>query len=225
MTRCAKGRAVPLRCCSWCVAAGRAAAKDPAEETFARACAAFGKVEPRTSVTAWLYRILITAFAASSGKQQREPQPVHASGGGDRRARAGSFTRGRPTRAQIQAVERLPGSHVNGAMHELPPDLRMVVYLADVEDFTCREIGASSQRRPRRSPHGSTAATASCGNFSRDYAVEGGPGTSKPARNDFPPAASPGRRHRSAIQAHRAGQAKAAPAAPASIRGHVQAQP
>src|SRR6516162_1397017 len=94
-----------------CLAAGQAAAEDLAGQTFARAYAAFGQVEPGSNVTTWLYRILISTFTASSPNQLREPQPAPADGAGnDLLAHTGSHMCGRRTPAQIKAVKRLPGS-------------------------------------------------------------------------------------------------------------------
>jgi len=205
-----------------CLAVGQAAAEDLAGQTFARACAAFGQVEPGSNVTAWLYRILISIFTASLANQLREPPPATADAARNQpQAHTSSRMRSRLTPAQIQAVKRLPGSNVNKALQELPPDLRIVVYLADVEGLTCREIAgivtAPAETVAARLHRGHRQLRELLGH----YAVVRGPGTSKPARNDPPPAASPGRRRRSALQAHQAGQAKAAPA---STRGHGQAQ-
>jgi RNA polymerase sigma-70 factor (ECF subfamily) len=109
-----------------CLAGDQAAADELAQKTFATACAAFGRVENGANVMVWLYRILVSTFARGTGGRQR--------------SRPGSASRGRPTAAEMQAVEGLPGADVNRALHELPPDLRIVVYLAEVEGFACREI-------------------------------------------------------------------------------------
>jgi RNA polymerase sigma-70 factor (ECF subfamily) len=113
-------------CAALCLAGDQAAADELTQETFAAACAAFGRVEPGANVMAWLYRILVSTFASGTGGRQR--------------SRDGPASRGRPTAAEIKAVQRLPGPDVTRALHELPPDLRIVVYLADVEGFGCREI-------------------------------------------------------------------------------------
>ena len=161
-----------------CLAAGQAAAEDLAAETFARACAAFGQVEPGSNVTAWLYRILISTFTASSANQLREPQPATADAARNQpQAHASSRMRSRLTPAQIKAVKRLPGSNVNKALQELPPDLRVVVYLADVEGLTCREIAgivtAPAETVAARLHRGHRQLWEHLG----DYAVVRGPGT------------------------------------------------
>ena len=165
-----------------CLAAGQAAAEDLAGQTFARAYAAFGQVEPGSNVTAWLYRILISTFTASSPNQLREPQPAPADGAGnDLLAHTGSHMCGRRTPAQIKAVKRLPGSIVNKALQELPPDLRIVVYLADVEGLTCREIAgmvtAPAETVASRLHRGHRQLWELLG----DYAVVRGPGTEQPS--------------------------------------------
>jgi len=165
-----------------CLAAGQAAAEDLAGQTFALACAAFGQVEPGSNVTAWLYRILISTFTASSPYQLREPQPAPADGPGhDLLAHTRSHMCGRPTPAQIKAVKRLPGSNVNKALQELPLDMRVVVYLADVEGLTCREIAgivtAPAKTVAARLHRGHRQLWELLG----DYATVRGPGTEQPS--------------------------------------------
>jgi RNA polymerase sigma-70 factor (ECF subfamily) len=113
-------------CAALCLAGDQAAADEVAQETFATACAAFGRMDPGANVLGWLYCILVSTFAGGTEGRQR--------------SRNGPARRSTPTAAEIQAVERLPGADVNRALHELPPDVRIVVYLADVEGFGCREI-------------------------------------------------------------------------------------
>jgi len=113
-------------CAALCLTGDQVAADELAQKTFAAACAAFGRMENGGNVMAWLYCILVSTFTSGTGDWQR--------------SRAGSASRGRPTGAEIKAVERLPGADVNQALHELPPDLRIVVYLTDAEGFACREI-------------------------------------------------------------------------------------
>src|SRR5215472_9280333 len=152
-----------------CLAGGQAAAEDLVQETFAQAVAAFGQIAPGTDVTAWLYRILVTTFAGGSRPEQDEPTPLPASGAGDwQLLHRGSSGRGRPTPAEITAVAQLPGADVKRALRELPPDLRIVVYLASREIASIMAVPpetVTSQLRRGRSQ---------LGELLRDYAATRG---------------------------------------------------
>ncbi len=42
--------------------------------------------------------------------------------------------------AEAQALDRLPDSDILGALHDLPDELKLAVYLADVEGYRYKEI-------------------------------------------------------------------------------------
>ena len=42
--------------------------------------------------------------------------------------------------AEVQALNRLPDSEILCALHDLPDELRLAVYLADVEGYPYRDI-------------------------------------------------------------------------------------
>ena len=48
-------------------------AEDLVQETFAKAFAASGRLEPGTNLAAWLYRIMFNAFVTDYHKRRREP--------------------------------------------------------------------------------------------------------------------------------------------------------
>ena len=127
-------------CAALYLTGDRAEAGELVQETFATAYAAFGQLASGTNVTAWLYRILIGTVASSRVKQ-REPQPAQPNRSG-------------VSPAEIRAVMRLPGPVIRGALQQLQPNSRLVVYLADVEGLACREIaditGASIETVRRR---------------------------------------------------------------------------
>jgi RNA polymerase sigma-70 factor, ECF subfamily len=125
-----------------CLTGDQASAEDLVLETFATAAAAYGQIQPDGGVAAWLYRHLITAFASSSRLPQLSAsQPLPACGARDPQLPRGrSPGRGWPALAEITALARLPGADVKRTLLELPQELRIVVYLADVEDLACREI-------------------------------------------------------------------------------------
>jgi RNA polymerase sigma-70 factor, ECF subfamily len=123
-----------------CMADDQVEADALVQETCASAYAEFGQVEPGTKVTAWLYRILISTIA-SSRRGQHRPQPAPARDSRDRQQpRADPPARTWVSPAEIRAVMRLPGTAVKGALQQLHPDSRIVVYLAEVEGLACREI-------------------------------------------------------------------------------------
>ena len=115
-------------------------AEDLIQETFTRAYASFGQFQRGTNLKAWLYRILTNAFLSSCRTRQREPQPAPLSEIQDRQlARGASYPSSGLRPAETEVLERLD-SHVTRALHELPVDIRTVVYLADLEGYAYREI-------------------------------------------------------------------------------------
>jgi RNA polymerase sigma-70 factor, ECF subfamily len=115
-------------------------AEDLVQETFTRAYACFEQFEPGTNLKAWLYRILTTTFFNNCRKRQREPQQAPAGIIPDCPL-ANPAARPWPARsAEAEVLEHVPDDHVLRALGQLPDAFRAVVYLADVEGYTCREI-------------------------------------------------------------------------------------
>ena len=116
-------------------------AEDVVQETFAKAYASFHQFTPGTNLKAWLYRILTNTYINSYRKKQREPQLSDGDTVEDwQLARAESHTSTGLKSAETVALENLPDSDVKDALHQLAPDFRLAVFLADVEGFSYKEI-------------------------------------------------------------------------------------
>jgi RNA polymerase sigma-70 factor, ECF subfamily len=115
-------------------------AEDLVQETFAKAYAAFHQFRPGTNLRAWLHRILANTFINTYRKKRREP--VQALGGDFQDDwRVSSDPLSPPARsAEAEALERLAGSDILGALRDLPEEFRMAVYLADIEGYPYKEI-------------------------------------------------------------------------------------
>jgi RNA polymerase sigma-70 factor, ECF subfamily len=124
-------------------------AEDLVQETFTRAYASFAQFEPGTNLKAWLYRILTNTFIANYRKRQREPRPAATGEIEDwQLVRAASHTSSGLNPADTEVLEHLPDPCVRRALQQLPREFRTVVYLADVEGYTYREI-AGIMRTPQ----------------------------------------------------------------------------
>jgi len=113
-------------------------AEDLVQETYTKAYASFHQFREGTNARAWLLRILTNTFISTYRRRQREPVQVSTAGVED-----WQLTQDReaaPRSAEDVALDRLPDSAVIAALRELRGDFRTVVYLADVEGFTYREV-------------------------------------------------------------------------------------
>ncbi|MEU8950973.1 sigma factor [Streptomyces sp. NPDC048489] len=120
----------------------RAHAEDVVQETYVRAFSAFGAFTGGTSLKLWLFSLLADTAA------------LHAPGGREPSTRSRSsaecpcrwWTMEHPpglTASQMpqsQALDRLSDHEVRTVLGRLPRGLAMLVHLADVEDFSPREI-------------------------------------------------------------------------------------
>jgi RNA polymerase sigma-70 factor, ECF subfamily len=86
-----------------------------------------------------LYRILMDTFTAANSAEQREPRQAAARDPAKREPTRLTTTAGAGL-AEAAALERLPGSAVAAALQALSAESRILVYLADVEGFSYRQI-------------------------------------------------------------------------------------
>jgi RNA polymerase sigma-70 factor (ECF subfamily) len=116
-------------------------AEDLVQDTFLRAYRFFDKFERGTNIKAWLYKILTNTFINRYRRKVKERSVVD---GAERDTVHERFmSRGVTERAENperQLVERLLSDDVLKAIDALPLDFRMVVILADLQDFSYREI-------------------------------------------------------------------------------------
>ena len=116
-------------------------ADDLVLSTFAQAYESFHQVQGDTDVKAWLYHAFSSAFTNISEWRQPEPRPMAADGSGHLQpADAEPSIPFGVGRMNSEALNQLPDSEIKKALQELPADLRLTVYLADVEGYTYAEM-------------------------------------------------------------------------------------
>ena len=115
-------------------------AQDLVQDTYAKAFVAFHQFEPGTNLKAWLYRILTTTFINTYRKDQRRPQISDGELEDWQIHDAASHTSDQGRSAEDVALDGIVDVDVRNALAAMPEDFRMVVYLADVEGFSYKEI-------------------------------------------------------------------------------------
>ena len=112
-------------------------AQDLLQETVAKAFSSFQQFQQGTNLRAWLYRILHTTYISMYRKKQRRPQETLHDATDDfsfyDEARTGAS-------AEYEVLSRITDDEIKQALADLPESFRMAVYLADVEEFSYKEI-------------------------------------------------------------------------------------
>src|SRR5207253_11120731 len=116
-------------------------AEDLVQETFFKAYKYYDKFEEGTNLKAWLFKILKNTFINNYRKKKLEPRSVDFAEIED------SFERivrrdnsDHPADPEAEYFTGVLDDDVRKALESLPYDYRMVVILADLEDFSYKEI-------------------------------------------------------------------------------------
>jgi RNA polymerase sigma-70 factor, ECF subfamily len=115
-------------------------AEDLVQETFARAFAASGRLQPGTNLDGWLYRIMFNAFVADYRKRRREPLLVMMDPTDGEVNLPGLWDPADSRSAEEEGLARLMRADIVAAIRTLPPGYRIMIYLADVKGLDYGQI-------------------------------------------------------------------------------------
>ena len=119
-------------------------AEDLVQDTLLKAFQHFDRFEPGTNCKAWLFRILTNTFINRYRKSQRErvffveddeSRPL-----AERLAAREVHELDVPSALDREAIAKLFGDEIGRALDQVPLDFRMAVLLADVYDFSYKEV-------------------------------------------------------------------------------------
>ena len=118
-------------------------AEDLVQETYLRAYRGFGGFTTGTNLRAWLYRILTNTYINSYRAKQRRPDERQLDEVEDfyLYRRIGAVEEAMAARsAEDELMDLFTDDEVKSALDSLPEQFRLAVYLADVEEFSYKEI-------------------------------------------------------------------------------------
>jgi RNA polymerase sigma-70 factor (ECF subfamily) len=115
-------------------------AEDLVQETYLKAYKYYDKFTEGTNFKAWLFRILKNTFINSYRKRQQEPPQSAFDEIEDAFESQVSSESGSIPNPEEDALENVLDEDVQRALDALPDEYRMVVILADLEDFSYQEI-------------------------------------------------------------------------------------
>jgi RNA polymerase sigma-70 factor, ECF subfamily len=110
-------------------------AGDLVQETYLRALRGAHQFQAGTNLRAWLFQILRNTFYTLYRRKGREPQAIDPEVL-DSLPQGGSAGRA----DHLERTDGTLGVDLTAALAQLPEDLRSVVLLADLEDFTMSEV-------------------------------------------------------------------------------------
>ncbi len=110
-------------------------AEDLVQETYLKAFRFFHRFEEGTHIKAWLFKILTNTFINKYRKQQRDRE-VLEDWDWDQLAPADTDYQ----MSERKMLDRFMSKQITDSLKKIPADFRMVVILADLEDFSYKEI-------------------------------------------------------------------------------------
>jgi RNA polymerase sigma-70 factor (ECF subfamily) len=115
-------------------------ADDLVQETYIKALSNFASYQPGTNCRAWLFRILTNTFFNMRRSRKRH-NPIDSEMPELELAMAESAQdRGIYRPIDMQLLDGVVSKHVTDALDALPPEFRTVLLLADLHDFSYKEI-------------------------------------------------------------------------------------
>jgi RNA polymerase sigma-70 factor, ECF subfamily len=113
-------------------------AEDLVQEAILRAYRFFNTFEAGTNAKAWLFRIMTNVFCNRYREREREQEVFNEAEGSE--ANVGQFLAGAPHDAETALLGRMVSRDVEKALAAVPSEFRLAVILADLEDFSYKEI-------------------------------------------------------------------------------------
>jgi RNA polymerase sigma-70 factor (ECF subfamily) len=113
-------------------------AEDLVQEAMLRAYRFFDTFEAGTNCKAWLFRILTNVFRNRYREREREQEILDQVESSD--ANLGQFLAAAPRDTETALLGRMVSSDVEQALAAVPTEFRLAVVLADLEDFSYKEI-------------------------------------------------------------------------------------
>lgn len=113
-------------------------AEDLVQETILRAYRFFDSFEAGTNCKAWVFRILTNVFCNRYREKEREQEIMGEAESSE--ANFGQFVAGAPRDAESALLGRMLSRDVERALASVPTEFRLAVVLADLEDFSYKEI-------------------------------------------------------------------------------------
>ncbi len=116
-------------------------ADDLVQETYIKALQNWGSYEQGTNCRAWLFRILTnTYFNLRRTRRRHNPVDIDATPDLQMQAAEASQESGIYRPIDMQLLDGVVSRHVQEAIDSLPPEFRSVLLLADLQDFSYKEI-------------------------------------------------------------------------------------
>jgi RNA polymerase sigma-70 factor (ECF subfamily) len=116
-------------------------AEDLVQDTMLKAFRFFHRFEEGTNAKAWLFKILHNTFINRYRKRLREVRLLEELERGDHYGELIAGEASAPgADPEKSLVGKLLADDVRRALAEVPPDFRMAVILADLEDFSYKEV-------------------------------------------------------------------------------------
>ncbi|MSQ82506.1 MAG: sigma-70 family RNA polymerase sigma factor [Myxococcales bacterium] len=116
-------------------------ADDLVQETYIKALQNFSSYQQGTNCRAWLFRILTnTYFNLRRTRRRHNPIDIDATPDLQMQAAEASDQNGMYRPLDTQLLDGVVSKHVQDAIDNLPPEFRSVLLLADLQDFSYKEI-------------------------------------------------------------------------------------